>query len=124
MIVPPTLEDTTMDCWHDEIDKSKTEEEVVRCATDYLVLWAPRELGPLALGLVEMSIESPEDIERVKRWLTDNHMTANSKSPRDAHLRELSSYFWHASSRIADLRRERAGVPSASVTYISRNIAR
>ena len=106
-------------------DKRTTEDEVVRCASDYLVLWAPRELEPVALGLVELSIDSVDDVERVKRWLTESRLSADPKSARDAHLRELSSYFWHASSRIADIRRERARAPaSSSVSYLPKNTAR
>jgi len=93
-----------MDCWHHEIDKAKTPDEVVGCASDYLALWAPRELEPLALGLVEMRIESGEDVERVKRWLTDNKASAYSNPSHAAHLRELAAYFWHASSRLSELR--------------------
>ena len=107
-----------MDCWHHEIDKATTEEQVVKCASDYLVLWAPRELEPLALGLVEMRIESGEDIERVKRWLTDSRASAYANVSHAAHLRELAGYFWHAASRLAEIRRARAPAP-AGVVYAS-----
>jgi len=94
-----------MDCWHQEIDKARTEEEVVRCASDYLSLWAPRELEPLALGLIDKSIESVDDVERMKLWLTDNKSTAYSNPSHAAHLRELAGYFWHAASRVDEIRR-------------------
>lgn len=95
-----------MDCWHHEIDKARTEDDVVRSASDYLQLWAPRELDPMQLGLIDMSIESTEDIERVRRWLSDNGPAA--VSPRhSAHLKELTGYFWHAASRIGEIRQSR-----------------
>src|SRR5882672_4637673 len=97
--------DGRMDCWHQEIDKATTEEQVVRCASDYLALWAPRELEPLALGLIDKSIESVDDVERVKLWLTDNKSTAYSNPSHVAHLRELAGYFWHAASRVDEIRR-------------------
>jgi hypothetical protein len=103
-----------MDCWHHEIDKATTEDQVVKCASDYLVLWAPRELEPLALGLVEMRIENTEDIERVKRWLTDSRASAYSNVSHAAHLRELAGYFWHASSRVAEIRGARAPAPAGA----------
>jgi len=112
-----------MDCWHHEIDKATTEEEVVKCASDYLVLWAPRELEPLALGLVEMRIESGDDVERVKRWLTDSQASAYANSQHAAHLRELAGYFWHVSSRIGQVRRERAHVP-ATAPYLKQQPSR
>jgi hypothetical protein len=93
-----------MDCGHPEIDKAKTEQEVLQSATDYLNLWAPRELEPLALGLVDLRIESPDDIERVKRWLIDSKASPYETSPHGAHLRELAGYFWHASTRIGEIR--------------------
>lgn len=92
-----------MDCWHHEIDKAKTVDEVVRSASDYLQLWAPRELDPMQLGLIDMSIDSVDDIERVKRWLSD-HQPAAASPTHSAHLKELSGYFWHASSRVGEIR--------------------
>ena len=92
-----------MDCWHHEIDKAKTLDEVVQSASDYLQLWAPRELDPMQLGLIDMSIESVDDIERVKRWLSDQKPGAVSPI-HTAHLKELSGYFWHAASRVGEIR--------------------
>jgi len=95
-----------MDCWHHEIDKARTEEDVVRSASDYLMLWAPRELDPTRAGLVDMSIASPDDIERVKGWLSDHETTAVSPT-YTAHMRELAGYFRHASSRLGEIRQTR-----------------
>ena len=95
-----------MDCWHHEIDNAKTEDEVVKSACDYLLLWAPRELDPMQAGLIDMSIESPADIERVKSWLSENE--SNAVSPTyTAHMKELAGYFWHASSRLGEIRQAR-----------------
>jgi hypothetical protein len=94
-----------MDCWHYEIDKAKSEADIVRSACDYLLLWAPRELDPLHLGLAEMRIESPDDIERVKRWLGDPELPARTGNTNKAHMQELAIYFSHASLRIGELRR-------------------
>jgi hypothetical protein len=94
-----------MDCWHHEIDKAKSEADIVRSATDYLLLWAPRELDPVNLGLAEMRIESPDDIERVKRWLGDPTLNQRAGNSNKAHLRELASFFTHASCRIGEIRR-------------------
>ena len=96
-----------MDCWHHEIDKANTVDEVVRSASDYLQLWAPREIDPMQLGLVDMHIDSPDDIERVKRWLADNEPKAVNPT-HNAHLKELTGYFWHAASRVGQLRQASA----------------
>jgi hypothetical protein len=85
-----------MNCWHDEIDRSITETDVVHSVRDYLALWAPHELMPVSLGWRELEIESAADIARVKRWLTET-----------PQLRELASYFWHAAARIEEIRRSR-----------------
>jgi hypothetical protein len=104
-----------MDCWHYEIDKATSEAEVVRSASDYLALWAPRELPPVQLGLAALRIENPDDIERVKSHLADR--PATPMTPRDSHMRELADYFFHAATRIGELRRTRAK-PASSVPYL------
>ena len=92
-----------MDCWHHEIDKAKTVDDVVRSASDYLQLWAPRELDPMQIGLVDMNIDCPEDIERVKKWLAD-HQAAAVSPAYTAHMKELTGYFWHAASKVGQIR--------------------
>ena len=95
-----------MDCWHHEIDKANSEAEVVRSAGDFLELWAPRHIPPTRLGLAAMRIENPDDIERVKTHLADRPATPGNVT--DSHLRELADYFFHASNRVAELRRRQA----------------
>jgi hypothetical protein len=92
-----------MDCWHHEIDKAKTVDDVVRSASDYLQLWAPRELDPMQIGLVDMSIDSAEDIERVRKWLAD-HQAAAVSPTYTAHMKELTGYFWRAASKVGEIR--------------------
>ncbi len=93
-----------MDCWHHEIDKARTVDEVVRSASDYLQLLAPREIDPMQIGLIDLSIDSADDIERVKRWLSDHEPEAVSPM-HGAHLKELSGYFWHAATRVGEIRK-------------------
>ena len=90
-----------MDCWHDEIETAETEEEIVRNACEYLLLWAPRDLHPHELGLYDMRVRSYIDIESVNIHLADMPPSSN-----DAHLREIADYFWHAAARVAELRYE------------------
>lgn len=106
-----------MDCWHHEIEKATSEAQVVKSASDYLVLWAPRELEPTKLGLNALRIDSCDDIERVKSHLADSPASANPVTPRQAHLRELADYFWHASTRIGELRRSRVR-PATPIPYL------
>jgi hypothetical protein len=95
------LERTIMDCWHREIDKSGTEADVVRNTSEFLALWSPRELAPLTLGWREVRVESADDIQRVKKWIFEDL----DRTPEMAQLSELGDYFWHAASRIGEIRR-------------------
>ncbi len=92
-----------MDCWHHEIDKARTVDDVVRSASDYLLLWAPREIDPMRPGSIDLSIDSADDIERMKRWLSDHEPEAVSLM-HVARLKELSGYFWHAATRVGEIR--------------------
>ena len=93
-----------MDCWHHEIDNATSEAEVVKSASDYLKLWAPREIAPWRLGLSEMRIADRGDIERVKFHLASTPPKSKPASASESHLRELAGYFAHASSKIGELR--------------------
>jgi hypothetical protein len=94
-----------MDCWHHEIEKATSEAEVVKSASDYLKLWAPREIAPWRLGLSEMRIADSADIERVKFHLAATPPKGKPSSASESHLRELAGYFTRAASRIGELRR-------------------
>ena len=90
-----------MDCWHREIQRSRTEAEVVVGAADFLALWSPRELEPVTLGWRHVGIENVDDIERVKKWVVED---LGSARPEAQPLRELGDYLWHASERIREIR--------------------
>jgi len=97
-----------MDCWHRQIEKSATEADVVRGASDFLELWSPRELEPLTLGWREVNIESAADIERMKKWVVEELDAEHSLAPGARELRELGDYLWHAAARIGEIRRATA----------------
>lgn len=88
-----------MDCWHREIEQANTEAEVASRASDYLALWAPRELEPLTLGWREVRVDCPADVETVKAWLLESPAIG----PTD-ELHDLAGYFWHAAERIERIR--------------------
>lgn len=90
-----------MDCWHREIEQAKTEAEVASRASDYLALWAPRELEPLTLGWREVRIENADDVKTVKGWLLDSSAIGDPAG----ELHGLAGYFWHAAERIETIRR-------------------
>lgn len=90
-----------MDCWHSKLDQASTEAEVAKHASDYLALWAPRELEPLTLGWREVRVESASDVETLKTWLLDSPSTSDPTT----ELHGLAGYFWHAAERIERIRR-------------------
>jgi hypothetical protein len=99
-----------MDCWHHEIERASTEQDVVSRARDFLFLWSPRELAPLTLGWREIRIETVADIECMKSWLTEGLAGSLSAVPEAAQLHELKEYLWHAAVRINEIRGSRWGL--------------
>ena len=93
-----------MDCWEQDLEKARTEAEVLQSATDYLQLWAPRELDPMNLGLIELRIETPADIERVCRSLKAGQALPDTTSRQAAHLKQLASFMGEAAQRVTELR--------------------
>ena len=99
-----------MDWWRDELEKATSQDQILQGATDFLQCWAPRELDPMNLGLIEMRIETAEDIDRVRRSLEKRHTLPQTTVTQEAHLQELASYLGHAASKVEELRfRFRAG---------------
>ena len=93
-----------MDCWHREIDRASTEDEVVARARDDLVLWGPSELEPLMRSERSLRLEDGSDIVRYQRRLAEG-FEARCSPPGAGQFHELSSYFWHAAARIREIRR-------------------
>jgi len=93
-----------MDCWHREIERSRTEAEVVRSAGDFMALWSPRELAPVTRDCRELAIANAADLERVKKWVVEDLGGGASTLPQSEPLRELGDYLWHAAARIREIR--------------------
>jgi len=89
-----------MDCWRRELDQASTEAQVAQQASDYLALWAPRELEPLTLGWRTVRVESAFDVQTVKTWLFDSPGLWDPMT----ELHDLAGYFWLAAARIERLR--------------------
>ena len=104
-----------MDCWHRQIERSRTEAEVVGSAADFMALWSPRELAPVTRGWREMTIENADDVDRVKKWLLED-LGGEASTPLEARpLRELGDYMWHASARIREIRQAPGSWHTASM---------
>jgi hypothetical protein len=92
-----------MDCWHDEIERARTEADVIRLAQDYLFLWSPQELAPLTMGWRQIRVDTAADVERIRQWLAEGLAGSLSASRDAAQLRVLRDYFWHAAMRLREL---------------------
>jgi hypothetical protein len=90
-----------MDCWRREIGRSRTEAEVVRNAVEFMALWSPRELAPVARGC-RVDIHDAADLERVSKWVVEDLPAV--APPDAAPLRELGEYLWYAAARIREIR--------------------
>lgn len=93
-----------MDCWHRELERASTESDVVQNAKDFLALWSPQELAPLTLGWRDVTVESADDVERLKKWVVEDIGGELSAAPEAANLLPLGDYLWHAATRIGELR--------------------
>ena len=109
-----------MDCWHDEIQNATSEAQVMKGASDFLRLWAPRGMDPEVLGLKALRIDRSDDIERVKTRLAG--LPSEGSTPTHSHLRELAEYFFHAAERLSDIRR--AHDRPVPIPYLREPVAR
>jgi hypothetical protein len=48
-----------MNCWQREIERSRTEAEVVHTARDFLSLWSADELAPVSMGWRPLRSRAP-----------------------------------------------------------------
>ena len=94
-----------MNAWFKELDRAKTEAELVATTRDYVSLYSPPELAKLPEDCREIRIETEADIPRWKEKLVDGYsrVRARADSP---HLQNLVTYMSLASERLGTLRRD------------------
>lgn len=95
-----------MDSWMMELNRAKTEAEVVATTRDYVSLWAPPELAPLPEDCRHIRIDTDADIARWRDKLADGYARARA-GDNSARLQDLVSLVARASDRLGEIRAAR-----------------
>jgi hypothetical protein len=96
-----------MDAWFREIERARTEAEIVASARDYCSLLHPRELDALPEECRDVRIEDGLDIPRVRERVSDGYARILSGAAETERLRQLMEYLSRASDRLGELRASR-----------------
>jgi hypothetical protein len=96
-----------MNAWFKDIDRATTEAEILANARDFCSLVHPRDLEPLPENCRSITIESDEDISRMREVLAQGYAGIRSHASEVEKLRDLLSYLSRASERLNEIRRPR-----------------
>ncbi|MDQ3024953.1 MAG: hypothetical protein M3R58_00400 [Pseudomonadota bacterium] len=98
-----------MNSWLKELDRARTEAEVVATTRDYVSLWAPPELKPLPEDCRQIRIDTQADIARWRDKLADGYARARigDNSENSERLHDLVSLVARASERLGEIRAAR-----------------
>ena len=90
-----------MQSWIREIERARTEAEVVATARDYVSLWSPAELREFPEDCRVIRIETHADIPRLRDKLLHGLARTQEHPPR---VQDLVSFVSRASDRLGELR--------------------
>jgi hypothetical protein len=90
-----------MQSWIREIERARTEAEVVATARDYVSLWSPAELREFPEDCRVIRIETHADIPRLRDRLLHGFARTHEHPPR---VQDLVSFVSRASDRLGELR--------------------
>lgn len=93
-----------MNAWYKDIERARTEAEVVASARDYCSLLHPRELDALPHDCREIRIEGSTDIPRLHEKLTQGYDLIRHSEAETERLRLLVDFMSRASDRLGELR--------------------
>ncbi len=91
-----------MNSWLRELDRAKTEAEVVATTRDYVSLWAPPELQPLPEDCRHIRIDTQADIARWRDKLVDGYARTRG-GDNSERLQDLVSLVARASERLGEI---------------------
>ena len=95
-----------MQSWIREIERARTEAEVVATTRDYVSLWSPVELSQFPEDCRQIRIDTQADIARWRDKLADGY--ARSRTPEGSErLQDLVSLVARASERLGEIRTSR-----------------
>ena len=93
-----------MESWFREIERARTEAEIVATTRDYCSLLHPRELEELPADCREIHIEESVDIPRLRERLSEGVARSRDAEVGTRRLRDLVDYLSRASERLGELR--------------------
>jgi hypothetical protein len=95
-----------MNSWLKELDRARTEAEVVATTRDYVSLWAPPELARLPEDCRQIRIDTQADIARWRDKLAEGYARGRA-GESDERLQDLVSLVARASERLGEIRASR-----------------
>jgi hypothetical protein len=93
-----------VESWLKDIDRARSEAEVVRHARDFCSLLHPRDLEPLARNYREVRVESDADIAVTREKLARGYAELHAHASEVEKLRDLMTLLARAADRLAELR--------------------
>ena len=95
-----------MQSWLKEIDRARTEAEVVATTRDYLALWSPTELARFPEDCRQIRIDTQADIARGRDRLHDGYARAGADEVSE-RLQDLVTLVARANERLGEIRTAR-----------------
>lgn len=93
-----------MESWFKEIERARTEAEVLASTRDYWSLLHPRELEALPEEYRTLRIEEGLDIPRLREQVSEGIARARGGDLASQRLSDLVDYLSRASERLGELR--------------------
>lgn len=97
--------------WHGRIEMAVSVEEVVALVRDYIATLSPRHLLRLPDVCRVLRVKAEDDIEYWTFRLSQRPAPEDGAQVNGELLQEVFNHFLHASLRISQIRRDRAGFP-------------
>ena len=95
-----------MQSWLREIDRARTEAEVVATTRDYLALWSPTELARFPEDCRQIRVDTQADIARWRDRLQENYARAGDDEVSE-RLQDLVTLVARANERLGEIRTAR-----------------
>jgi hypothetical protein len=92
-----------MNAWFNDIDRAKTQAEIVAHARDYCSLVNPRDLEPLPATCRAIRIDNGTDIPRLHEQIADGYAEVQDQAGDVERLRDLINFLSKASDRLEKL---------------------
>jgi len=95
-----------MQSWLREIDRARTEAEVVATTRDYVALWSPTELSGFPEDCRQIRIDTQADIARWREKLSEGYARTRAGETSE-RLQDLVTLVARANERLGEIRTAR-----------------